>query len=217
MSCSRFSTSRTDYRSNFQVQSPSSAVYTGCMSTVLAPRMTLDEFLQLPETEPASEFICGEVIQKAMPSYNHGLLASILVFLFETYFRRNREGFVVVEVRHSEREESRAYLPDVGIVSIKNVPKDYLTRSKGPIESPPDIAIEILSPDDRPGRVSEKLTFYMRAGVPLVWIIDPETRELHAHRPGLASTVHRAGEIIDAQPVLTDFQLSIDELFAVLD
>lgn len=179
--------------------------------------MTLDEFLQLPETEPASEFICGEVVQKAMPGFDHGLLASFLSFLFERYFQGKREGFVVVEVRHAERDESRAYLPDVSVVSIKNAPTDRRTRSRGPIESPPDIAIEILSPDDRPSRVSEKLTFYMRTGVPLVWIIDPETRELHAHRPGLPSAIHRAGDVIDAQPVLTDFRLSIDELFSVLD
>ena len=179
--------------------------------------MTLDEFLQLPETEPASEFICGEVVQKSMPSFEHSRLASLLSFLFETYFRSVPEGVVLVELRHSERDESRAYLPDVGVLVTTRIPSDARTRKRGPVESAPDMAIEILSPDDRPGRVSEKLTFYMRTGVPLVWIIDPEARELHAHRPGLPSTVHRAGEVIGAQPVLSSFELSIDELFAVLD
>jgi Uma2 family endonuclease len=179
--------------------------------------MTLDEFLQLPETEPASEFICGEVVQKTMPSFEHSRIAFILAFLFETYFRKAGQGVGVIELRHSDRDESRAYLPDVGILLSGRVPRDARTRKRGPIESPPDIAIEILSPDDRPSRVSEKLTFYMRAGVPLVWIIDPETRELHAHRPGSPSTVHRSPEVIGAQPVLSNFELSLDELFAVLD
>ena len=179
--------------------------------------MTLDEFLRLPETEPASEFICGEVIQKPMPSYEHSRLAFILAFLFETYFRRTGQGVGVIELRHTDREESRAYLPDVGILVTKRIPTDERTRKRGPFEAPPDIAIEILSPDDRPSRVSEKLAFYIRAGVPLVWIVDPEDRTIDAHRPGKPSTRHGVGEVIRADPVLTDFELSLDELFAVLD
>ena len=47
--------------------------------TTATKRMTLDEFLALPETEPASEFICGEVIQKAMPTGFHSRIAFELV------------------------------------------------------------------------------------------------------------------------------------------
>lgn len=179
-------------------------------------RMTLDEFLALPETEPASEFICGEVIQKPMPTYFHGLLQMALGALFITYFARTGEGEVVSETRNAHRPEQRSYVPDVSVYLRVHVPTDS-TRRRGPVERHPDIAIEILSPDDRPGRVAEKLAFYLRVGVPLVWIVNPDDRTLDAHRPGAPSTSHRPPETVTAGPVLPDFKLDLAQLFAVLD
>jgi Uma2 family endonuclease len=74
----------------------------------------------------------------------------------------------------------------------------------------------VLSPDDRPGRVAEKLPFYLRASTPLVWVIDPAEQTVAVQRPGVASTIHRSGDTIDAAPVLSGFSLDIGALFAVI-
>ncbi|MGI8925041.1 MAG: Uma2 family endonuclease [Tepidiformaceae bacterium] len=128
------------------------------MATV-AKRMTLAEFLELPETEPPSEFICGEVVQKPMPSFAHGLSANTIGALLFIFLRRTKEGVVVVETRHADEDEQRAYLPDVAVVLAANTPKTAAGRYREPRGVSPDIAIEILSPDARPGRVAEKLAF----------------------------------------------------------
>ncbi len=182
-----------------------------------ATRLTLDEFLALPETEPPSEFICGEVVEKPMPTGFHSLLVAFLSGLFFAYLRTHPgEALVLVEPRHAHRGERRAYLPDVEVISRRRrLSTQDLKR--GPLEFPPDIAIEVLSPDDRPSRVAEKLAFYLRAGIPLVWIVDPEERTIAAHRPGQPSTLHREGDVIDAAPVLSEFALDVGELFAALD
>jgi len=177
--------------------------------------MTLDEFLAMPETEPPSEFICGEVVQKPMPTGSHSLIASELSHLFRSHLAGAKTPGVFVESRHALRPENRAYLPDVAFVLAEHMPgRNALDR--GALDVQPDIAIEILSPEDRPSRVAEKVTFYMRNNTPLVWVIDPIDETLDAYRPGLASTHHTRGDIITGEPVLPDFRLDVGALFAVL-
>ena len=184
---------------------------------VTSTRLTLDEFLALPETEPPSEYICGEVVQKPMPSPYHAMLAASLAAALHNHVARTREAVVMVEARHAQRSEQRAYLPDIEVILRSRLPADRPTLLRGPLELPADIAIEVLSPEDRPGAIAEKLAFYLRAGTPLVWIVDPEEETVAVHRPGRPSTLHRAGDILDAAPVLASFTLDVGELFAALD
>ena len=179
--------------------------------------MTLDEFLELPETEPYSEFICGEVVQKSMPSLFHSALQAQLAALLQNLLQVTKAGWVVIEALHAQRAEGRAYLPDVGVILMANLPKTRREFERGPVERVPDFAIEILSPDDRPGRVAEKLAFYLRNNIPLVWVVDPIERTIDAHRPNLPSTTHSFGDVIAADPVLPDFVLDLDKLFATID
>jgi Uma2 family endonuclease len=152
-----------------------------------------------------------------MPSYLHSAVAAALAAMLYNLLSVTRAGRVVVEARHAQRQEGRAYLPDVGVILAANAPRSRREIVHGPLERVPDFAIEILSPDDRPGRVAEKLAFYLRNNIPLVWVIDPVEGTIDAHRPGLASTQHRAGDIISADPVLPDFRLDVAELFATVE
>jgi Uma2 family endonuclease len=190
--------------------------YNGAMLTA-KKRMTLDEFLELPETEPYSEFICGEVVQKSMPSLFHSAIQARLVIFLGKLLDVTRAGWVVTEARHAQRAEGRAYLPDVGVILTATLPKARREFERGPVERVPDFAIEILSPDDRPSRVAEKLAFYLRNNTPLAWVVDPIERTIDAHRPNLPSTTHTIGDIITAEPVLPDFELDLAELFATID
>ena len=184
---------------------------------VATQRMTLEQFLALPETEPPSEFVCGRIMPKPMPTLAHGFLAAWLIRLIGAYLDAYPIGIVVTEARHANRDEDRAYLPDVGVILRANVPTSRAAIMRGPLEMRPDLAIEILSPDDRPGRVADKLALYLRAGVPLTWIIDLDDRSLTAYRPGEPSSVHQAPEVIGAEPVLPGFSLDLGHLFAQLD
>lgn len=177
-------------------------------------KLTVDEFLSLPETEPPSELIDGEVVQKVSPNLKHGVLALEVGALLREHVRPRRAGVVGVEVRHLARGIERIYLPDVHVTLTGRVPSEAWRG--GPIEVPPDLAIEILSPDDRASLTLDRIDFYFRVGVRLVWIVDPERGTVGAYRPGQAGTVHRPPEVIDASPVLPDFRLDLATLFAVI-
>ncbi len=174
----------------------------------------MEEFLAMEETKPYLELIDGEVVEKAMPNRFHGKMVAALIFHLMSYLRRTHEGEVVTEVRHLQGGEQRIYLPDVSVTLRGRSPK---AQGRGPVEVSPDFAIEVLSPDDRTGRVLDRVQFYLRNGVQLVWLVDPELRVVFAYRPGVEVEEHRAPDVIDAQPVLKEFALDLAELFAALD
>lgn len=178
--------------------------------------MTLDQFLELPETEPPSEFVCGRIVEKPMPTWFHSRIAARLAALLEMYLMEHDEGYVNVELRHAARAEARAYVPDLSVTRWERAPSTLAERREGAIETTPDLAVEIVSPDDRPGRVADKLAFYLRAGVPLVWIIDPDDRTVSIYRPTEQVRVLSEADTLDAAPVLASFSLRLAGLFGVL-
>lgn len=177
-------------------------------------RVSIEEFLAMEETKPYLELIDGEVVSKAMPTPQHGLLVLELGSQLRNYLKNSREGQAFTEVRHHNPQEERVYLPDLSVTLRGRLPKDSL---RALVEVPPDLAIEVLSPDDRAARVLDRVQFYLRAGVQLVWIVDPESRAVFVYRPGVAQEEHRVPDVLDAKPVLSDFTLNLAELFAVLD
>ena len=188
--------------------------YTGRMAT--KTRVSLEQFLAMPETEPPSELVDGEVIQKMSPNLYHARLTSRLIILVGNYVIESGEGTILNELRHVDREERRVFLPDINVTLNGRLPKGPEAGQHGAIAVQPDFAIEVLSPGESTGRTLERADFYMRAGTRLLWLVDPEIEAITAYRPGQAPTVHRAPAVIDAQPVLRDFTLDVAKLFAVL-
>jgi len=182
----------------------------------VAARVSLEEFLAMPETKPHRELIDGVVIRKSAANDNHGALVAELIAELTIYLRRTREAVVRTEVRHLGRAEGRVYLPDVSVTVRGRAATDRGVRARGPIEVTPDFAIEVLSPDDPAGRVLERADFYMRSGVRLLWVVDPDTEAVTVYRPGAPQELHRVPASLDASPVLSEFRLDLASLFAVL-
>lgn len=183
------------------------------MAAPIATRMTFDEFLALPETKPYREFVRGEVFEKPMPNPDHSALVFELAGLLRDYLREHPEGRGGTELRHADRAEERVYLPDLNVTTGgRAAPRG----STAPVEQAPEFAIEVLSPDDRATRILDKADFYMRSGVKLLWLVDPENESVTVYRPGEQPVMRHAPATIDAQPVLSDFHLDIGRLFAVL-
>ena len=154
-------------------------------------RVTLQQFLALPESKPYLELMDGEVHEKPMPNNSHGELVAELIYLLKVYQRRNGTFRIVTEVRHADVEHQWVFLPDVSVTLSARVADVPGTSAGGPVLVMPDIAIEVLSPEDRPGMVARRVEYYRRAGVALVWIVDPEAESI---------TVWNGGALPDAGP-----------------
>lgn len=180
---------------------------------VTKTRVSLSEFLAMEECKPYLELVDGEVLQKSMPNAAHSALVWELNRRIGNYLHDTREGRGETELRHVDTREERVYLPDVAVTLKGPSPAE---AGRGPVEIAPDFAIEVLSPDDRAGDIIDRVQFYLRAGVQLTWIVDPERETVTVYRPGAAPEEHRAPEKLDARPVLASFEADLAELFAVL-
>ncbi len=77
----------------------------------------------------------------------------------------------------------------------------------------PFLAVEILSPDDTVGFVNEQVRLYRRAGVPLVWIVDPIQRTITIHAHGARPRMVAAGDELACEPHLPGFRIPAARLF----
>jgi Uma2 family endonuclease len=80
---------------------------------------------------------------------------------------------------------------------------------------PPDLAVEVISPTDKRADIGQKQELYARAGVPLVWWVDPDACTVTVHRPGQAPVVLKESGTLDGGDVLPGFSLPVERIFAI--
>lgn len=134
-----------------------------------------EEYLHTSFPGVDCEYRDGELVERAMPDYLHGRTQALLVFFFEL-LRKQLSVFVSVETR-MKLCAGRYLIPDVSVfwpAPPASIP-----------DSPPLIAIEVLSNDDRLTAVREKLQEYRAWGVGHVWLVDPHSRRLYTCDTGL--------------------------------
>jgi Uma2 family endonuclease len=113
-------------------------------------------------------------------------------------------GFVIF----ADRDTVRA--PDVAFVRLERLPA--LSRSF--VAVPPDLAFEVLSPSDRLADALSKVSMYLQAGVPLVWLIYPEKRQATIFRQQEHLVTIGEDAVLDGADILPGFTLPLAVLFA---
>jgi Uma2 family endonuclease len=176
--------------------------------------MSIHEIV-LPETEPETEWILGRAVQKVSPYRTHGRLQGDLYAALRAWEKGH--GQVSSEWRFRiapPGQIRRPLVPDVAYVSAER-----LAGLQGrDLEAPPfapDVAVEILSPDDRPARVEHKIAVYIAGGASLVIVVDPSDRSVRLHDAHGVRLLR--GDDVVAHPALPGFSLSLPALFAAAD
>jgi Uma2 family endonuclease len=180
--------------------------------------LTLEQFLAQPETEPASEYVCGEVVPKPMPNVFHGLLQGILWSLLRQVARAGNVGLAAIEWRcmFGPVGQERAFVPDVAFVRRERLPVDRAELRAG-FWAAPDIAVEILSPEQPVARFVAKVQFYLRHGVRLVWVVDPDAETVTVFAPDRDPVTLHGEDVLDGADLLPGFQTTVAAIFAELD
>lgn len=144
--------------------------------TTLTQPLTLEEFLKLPETKPASEFIYGEIIQKPMPQGEHSRLQFKLCNVVNEVAEPQKIAIAFPELRCTFGGE--AIVPDVTVFRWQRIPLRPSGRIANRFEIHPDWSIEILSPDQSQTKVLGKLLHCSEHGTELGWLIDPDEESI---------------------------------------
>jgi hypothetical protein len=80
-------------------------------------------------------------------------------------------------------------------------------------DGPPQVAIDVLSGADTQNQIVERLRVFFDCGVPQVWIVDPDLRNVTVHRPSGDATLFTARQTLSAEPELPGFQVAVESLF----
>ena len=165
-----------------------------------------------------SQGVRGELIRgvlcKTMPTgVRHGQVVVNLTILLSGHIKPSRLGSVVAsDVGFLlERDPDTVREPDVAFISAQSLPLDSVVT--GYFDGAPDLAVEVISPSDSAQEVYHKARMWISFGVPLVWVVDPETRTIEVHRPNqplLSLTDH---DTLDGGKVLPGFTCPVRDVF----
>jgi len=145
------------------------------------------------------------------PGFEHGRIASGLDAAIGNHVRAHALGTVVAAETGFllSRDPDTVRAPDVGFVRA--------ARPAGPqrgyYPGAPDLVVEVLSPDDRPGYVRDKIAEWLEAGTLACWVVDPRARTVTLHEPGRQPVVLGDGDRITGGQLLPGFELAVRDVF----
>lgn len=178
---------------------------------VAQTQLTLEEFLKLPEEESELEFADGMVSQKVSPKGKHSRLQSQLVKHLDRAASTDESALVFPELRTTFSGASR--VPDISVYRRDRVPVDETGQIANDFWEPPDIAIEIVSPEQSVNGLVRRCMWFVNHGVGIALLIDPQDESILRFQGGHLPVAIRGDERIDAGDVLPDFDLTAKDLF----
>lgn len=183
-------------------------------STQLSNQLSLTEFLQLPETKPASEYIDGKIYQKPMPKGKHSRLQTRFSAEINQITEPKRIALAFTELRCTFG--GRSIVPDISVFTWSNIPLDENGEIENTFSVAPDWTIEILSPEQSPTRVINNILFCLNHGTELGWLIDPKEKMIMTFKPGQQPQMKEEEDSLPVLEVLSDWEVSVPDVFACL-
>jgi Uma2 family endonuclease len=181
---------------------------------VASRRLTLEEFLKLPEEEPPLEFIDGVVTQKVSPKGRHSALQTALVQFLNGIAQQSKPAWALTELRATFAGAS--VVPDISVYRRQRIPVDASGRIADDFLEPPDIAVEIASPEQSVNALVRRCLWYVANGVEMALLLDPTDESVLAFRHGRPADAWHGSDRVDLHEVLPDFELTVEQLFASL-
>jgi Uma2 family endonuclease len=191
------------------------------MSTMVATKaestqkteITPEELLAMPDGGHF-ELIDGELTERNM-SLLSSRVAVRLARRLDVHCEEHDLGWIVdAECGYAcfPWKPGRIRRPDVSFIAAGRLPSSE-ERSEGYVMIPPDLAVEVVSPNDRVGELDEKVDEYLRAGVRLVWVVRPAARAVQVFRGDRSESWLWAADELSGEDVLPGFRCRVDELF----
>jgi Uma2 family endonuclease len=170
-----------------------------------------EQFIALPENrERYFELINGEIVEKAMPTREHGKLTMHIAGPMFIFTQANNLPTPEVEVRYRVPDDDHnSRQPDLSFSLDPTIVK------KGAVPGMPDLAVEVKSPDDTYKEMRERAEYYLANGTRIVWLVYPEKRLIEVFRLNGDSEFFTENDLLDGGDVLPGFTLKVSEVFNI--
>nr|WP_242541443.1 Uma2 family endonuclease [Phormidium pseudopriestleyi] len=156
--------------------------------------MTLEEFFALPEGDITYELVDGEAKPKMLPKRFHSSLTGALCFLLTQWNQDRGEVGIEWAIALKRKGKDWVPIPDLLYISADRLSRDRILDEPCPV--PPELAIEIISPDQSFGEISGKAIDYLNAGVSRVWVVDAKVKTITIFYPDSPPQTKREDEVI---------------------
>jgi Uma2 family endonuclease len=179
---------------------------------VATRHITVEEFETMP-LEGRWELIDGTLVEMSPSADESSSTGATIIGLLWPFVRQNRlrrlhnaeGGFVLFPDRATVRA------PDVAFVRADRMPRGEARKHFPRLA--PDLVVEVISPSDRPSEVVAKVEMYQEAGVPLIWLVDPDPQTVTVIATGKSTEVLNTEDILDGGDILPGFAVQVAEFF----
>ena len=175
--------------------------------------MTAEELERLDIPGSVTELVRGQLIVREPPGTRHGRIAANLCIILGSFVRREKLGAVSAQDTgfKIESDPDTVRAPDVAYLSSARMssvgPRGYAAVA-------PDLAAEVMSPNDRAGEILTKVGAWLSAGSRLVWVVDPDREEVRVYRPNGSVTIIPGDGSLDGEDVVQGFSCSVQDVLS---
>jgi Uma2 family endonuclease len=186
------------------------------MSAVAAaPHYSPEDLLSLPDGGKGFELVDGVLVEKHMGGFASWVAGRILQLL-ASYGQDSGAGWVL-DAEGSYQcfadAPGKVRKPDVSFIRTGRLPGERIPSGHVPI--PPDLAVEVISPNDTFYEADAKVQEYLAAGVPLVWVVNPEARRVHVYRSDSKVELLLETDELTAPDLIPDLRVRVADLFSL--
>jgi Uma2 family endonuclease len=181
-------------------------------ATATKTTYTPEDLLAMPD-EKNFELVDGRLVERNMSTLS-SWVAGELHFQIRSHLSTNPKGWVLPEGTGYQcfpDAPGKVRKPDVSFVRRERLPAN--ASAEGYLTIPPDLAVEVISPNDLAWEIDHKIAEYFRAGVPLVWVVHPEARAVRIHRLGGPVSWLREEDEISGEDVLPGYRCRVGGIF----
>jgi len=181
------------------------------MATTISGPATEADLLAMPDDGHKYELVAGEIRRMSPAGFRHGKVSGRLYARLLELVDRHKLGHALESSTGFRMPGGNVRSPDVSFVSRGRVDDENVPIGFSPVT--PDLAVEVLSPNDGAQEVLEKVGEYLDAGVRLVWVIDPQERGANRYRSLTDACALAIEDELDGEDVLPGFRCPLAEIF----
>ena len=183
------------------------------MTTATKTRpMTADELLAMPDDGFRYELVRGELIKMSPASPFHGESALAIGSSLRVHARANRLGRAYAADTGFRLASDHVRAPDAAFVRAERA-REVARDARGFFPGPPDLAVEVISPNDRLTEVDAKTAEWLTAGTLAVVVVNPRNLTVRIHRPCANDVILNKDDVLEIQDVVPGWRMPVSEIF----
>lgn len=177
--------------------------------------MTAEELIKLPRGRFRYELVKGELLTMSPAGEEHGAIALALGAELYAYVKANKLGLVYAAETGFKLESNpdTVLAPDVSFIARERVGQ----ISKKYREGAPDLAVEVISPNESPSKIEKKVGQWLQLGARVVWVVNSQSRSVTVYRPDGTINVLSESDELTGDDVVPGFKISVSDVFNLGD